>query len=199
MSDTNQRGTEVSRWFVYTGMKTFTILAMLGGLLAAPAALAQTGTACTMQYAPVCGARQVQCVTAPCYPVYETFGNACVLNASGATFVHEGECTADETGPVVPEPTYVPPQGCTAWFDGCNQCGREPGGAAYCTERACVGTPAPGYCTSYETKAPASGTPDEPVAGAPEPAVPAPAPEPEAKPGFLARVWHALLTLLNWN
>ena len=38
-------------------------------------------TACTMQYAPVCGAAQVQCITEPCYPMQVTFGNKCELDA----------------------------------------------------------------------------------------------------------------------
>ncbi|HEX2792610.1 MAG TPA: hypothetical protein VHO23_02750 [Candidatus Paceibacterota bacterium] len=85
-------------------MKTLRILALSVPLLFLPGlAFAQgTGVACTMQYAPVCGAQQVQCVAAPCYPVYHTYGNACVLGAEGGTFIHDGECTADETGPVVP-------------------------------------------------------------------------------------------------
>lgn len=33
--------------------------------------------ACTKEYAPVCGLRQVQCVTTPCDPIPETFGNGC--------------------------------------------------------------------------------------------------------------------------
>ncbi len=32
---------------------------------------------CTMQYAPVCGYVEVQCITSPCYPVPQTFGNTC--------------------------------------------------------------------------------------------------------------------------
>lgn len=33
--------------------------------------------ACTMQYEPVCGLVEVQCIQAPCNPVPQTFGNAC--------------------------------------------------------------------------------------------------------------------------
>jgi hypothetical protein len=36
---------------------------------------------CTMEYAPVCGAAQVQCITEPCYPMQVTFGNKCELDA----------------------------------------------------------------------------------------------------------------------
>ena len=34
-------------------------------------------TVCTEEYMPVCGEKEVQCITAPCYPVPETFTNAC--------------------------------------------------------------------------------------------------------------------------
>lgn len=48
---------------------------------------------CTMEYAPVCGLVEVQCITAPCDPVPETFGNACSAcaqqNVVGYT---EGAC-----------------------------------------------------------------------------------------------------------
>ena len=72
-------------------------------LLIAYQAHAQEPRMCTMQYAPVCGAKPVQCVAAPCYPQYHTYGNSCVLGAEGGTFIHEGECTAEETGPVIPK------------------------------------------------------------------------------------------------
>lgn len=48
--------------------------------------------ACTMEYAPVCGSKQVQCIAAPCDPVQQTYSNRCMLNADGATFVSDGEC-----------------------------------------------------------------------------------------------------------
>lgn len=110
---------------------------------------AETGVACTMQYQPVCGAKEVQCIKAPCYPVYQTYGNSCVLGAAKATFVHEGECTAADAGPLKGRETYTPPAHCIAWFDGCNQCGRDENGMAFCTEKACVDAPAAGYCTKY--------------------------------------------------
>ncbi len=47
---------------------------------------------CTQQYAPVCGEVQVQCIKAPCYPVKQTFGNACMAGAAHATNIKEGEC-----------------------------------------------------------------------------------------------------------
>lgn len=55
-------------------------------------------SACTMQYAPVCGSVQVQCITAPCNPVRQTFGNSCVAWLSHATNVTQGACE-DQTPP----------------------------------------------------------------------------------------------------
>ena len=38
---------------------------------------------CTMEYAPVCGRVEVQCVTEPCDPVPKTFSNGCTACAEG--------------------------------------------------------------------------------------------------------------------
>lgn len=66
----------------------FAVLMLHGGVKAA-----NEPVACTMEYAPVCAKVQVQCVTTPCEPVYETFGNACTMNANkNATFAYNGEC-----------------------------------------------------------------------------------------------------------
>jgi hypothetical protein len=54
--------------------------------------------ACTMEYAPVCGSVQVQCVTTPCNPIKQTFSNKCMASASNATNVTTGAC---ESEPVV--------------------------------------------------------------------------------------------------
>jgi hypothetical protein len=62
---------------------------------------------CTMQYDPVCGAQPVQCVRAPCYPQYKTYGNACMAGAEGATIIHQGECLSNESGPYI-SPTSTP-------------------------------------------------------------------------------------------
>ncbi len=55
---------------------------------------------CTMEYAPVCWSVQVQCIKAPCYPVRETFGNACTAAAAGATNITVGECDTVMPTPV---------------------------------------------------------------------------------------------------
>ena len=47
--------------------------------------------ACTMEYAPVCGSVQVQCIAAPCDPVKTTFSNTCMANAAHATEITQGE------------------------------------------------------------------------------------------------------------
>lgn len=66
-------------------------------------------TMCTMQYDPVCAEVQVQCVTTPCNPVKETFGNACMMNANkNAKFLYNGECKTDDTNP-----TDLPLKACT--------------------------------------------------------------------------------------
>lgn len=53
---------------------------------------ASNPTVCTMEYAPVCGSVQVQCIQAPCPPIKETFGNMCTANAAGAMNITLGEC-----------------------------------------------------------------------------------------------------------
>lgn len=55
---------------------------------------------CTKEYMPVCGQVQVQCIKAPCHPVQETFGNACMAKAVWATDITQGECTTN-TGTVI--------------------------------------------------------------------------------------------------
>ena len=45
---------------------------------------------CTMEYAPVCAEVQVQCIKAPCYPVQQTFSNACM--ADDNPILYEWQC-----------------------------------------------------------------------------------------------------------
>jgi hypothetical protein len=182
-------------------MKTrlfFLSLFLSFGLVALPSLTrAESTTACTMQYDPVCGAKQVQCVTTPCYPVYETYGNSCMLGADkNATFIHEGECTESETGPVMPTEPYTPPKGCIAWFDGCNHCSLGSGGAM-CTLMACQGAPQPGYCTAYEKPTP-TPTPEVTPTPTQEETVgttTATEPTPTEEPGFFASIW---ITISSW-
>jgi heat shock protein HslJ len=56
---------------------------------------------CPMNYSPVCGTIQVQCITAPCDPVRETFGNSCVAASRHATYITEGACEDTATGILV--------------------------------------------------------------------------------------------------
>lgn len=162
---------------------------------------AKAEIACTMQYDPVCGAKEVQCIQAPCYPVYQTYGNSCVLGAEGAVYVHAGECTAADTGPLKRDTGYTPPAHCVAWFDGCNQCGRGDNGESFCTLKACIDAPSAGYCTKYADNSP------EPT---PQP-TPAPIPSPEVTstttvdvdasaeaPGFFASIWLKIVSFFDF-
>ncbi|MCF6237062.1 MAG: tandem-95 repeat protein, partial [Gammaproteobacteria bacterium] len=50
---------------------------------------------CTTEYAPVCGLKEVQCVTTPCDSIPTTYSNMCMLDKDdSATFLYEGECKA---------------------------------------------------------------------------------------------------------
>ena len=108
-------------------------------------AYAAEPTMCTMQYDPVCAVKD---------GIERTYGNSCTAGADDAMVLYEGECRQQET--------YVPPETCTAWFDGCNRCSRGENGDAMCTMMACMGAPQPGYCTAYK-----DGTPPE-IAPKPE-------------------------------
>lgn len=164
------------------------VLGLVFGLLFAQSALAAEGSVCTMEYAPVCAAKQVQCIRAPCYPVYQTYSNSCMAVSDHATLIHAGACTEGETGPVKPTEAYVPPADCTAWFDGCNSCSRGTNGEALCTKKACL-VAEPGYCTTYKDAGPAATTTD-----AESPA----SSTPPAEPDFLSRVIAWVLHLFEW-
>jgi hypothetical protein len=171
-------------------MKTLLLAAMV--LLTMPIlASARTPAICTMQYEPVCGEKQVQCIKAPCYPVYHTYGNSCTMSAEKGVFIHAGECTAEETGPIVPKEPYVPPANCTAWFDGCNSCSKNPNGSVVCTLRACA-EPAAGYCTAHSAV-------DKPVvveeSGASTSTLTV---TPVQAQSFLSSLWNFLTAWLKW-
>jgi hypothetical protein len=72
-------------------MRIFLFLFSLFGL-ALVASAAEDPVMCTMEYAPVCGTVEVQCITTPCNGVRETFGNACMAGAAKATNITTGEC-----------------------------------------------------------------------------------------------------------
>lgn len=52
----------------------------------------QKWIACTMDYNPVCGKVNVQCIKAPCDPVQETFSNKCVAESRWAFDLVPWEC-----------------------------------------------------------------------------------------------------------
>ncbi len=97
-------------------------------------------TFCTMEYAPVCGEKQVQCVKAPCYPIQKTYSNQCMMNADNnpsmpVSFLHTGECIPETP---VKKTLADLPDSCTSANDGCNNCSRSVGGQWMCTMMACV-------------------------------------------------------------
>ncbi len=108
----------------------------------------QVGTiACTTEYMPVCGAKQIQCITTPCNPIPTTYGNKCEMRSNGASFLYEGQCRTTTSRPI------DDPQ-CKVWQDACNSCTRStPGGPGMCTQMACTSEgpaqrPIP-YCKEY--------------------------------------------------
>ena len=91
---------------------------------------------CTKEYMPVCGEIQIQCITTPCDPIQETYGNSCMMKAAGADFLYNGAC-AD-----------VDLQSCSSYFDGCNTCSVEDGELGACTLMFCESMQAP-RCLQY--------------------------------------------------
>lgn len=155
-------------------------------------------TVCPAIYAPVCASHQVQCVKAPCYPVYQTYGNSCEAGAQDAAVIHQGECTATETGPIKPsEGAYTPPAGCVAWFDGCNSCSKTVNGTI-CTKKACF-APAAGYCTQYvEQNPPVTTNPEPPVATSTTPTTTPATTTPATPEPFWQSVWTWIKNLFGW-
>lgn len=109
----------------------FTLLTLCSAFFAAYTIAAEP-TVCTMDYTPVCGEVQVQCIKAPCDPVQQTFGNRCQLDAAKARFLYNGECQ-DLTN-------------CSSFNDGCNTCAVENGKMTACTMMYCE-TPGVAKCT----------------------------------------------------
>lgn len=90
--------------FLYTRLRSIFLLismkhiflytsAIVLGTMTYSSISALSPVACTMEYAPVCGSVQVQCITIPCDPVRQTFSNTCMANAEGATNITTGECS----------------------------------------------------------------------------------------------------------
>ena len=52
---------------------------------------------CMKEYRPVCGSKPIECITAPCDPIQQTYSNRCMMDADNATFVHEGVCRNDNS------------------------------------------------------------------------------------------------------
>lgn len=48
-----------------------------------------TMQACTKEYNPVCALTQIQCITTPCDPIPETYGNTCMMEAADAEFLYQ--------------------------------------------------------------------------------------------------------------
>jgi hypothetical protein len=81
---------------------------------------------CTMEYKPVCGEVEVQCIKAPCLPIKQTFGNDCMAKAAKAKNITQGECkeqasdmikvTNPEQNQVVGSPLTVKGQAKGNWF-----------------------------------------------------------------------------------
>lgn len=82
--------------------------------------------ACTKEYMPVCGSKQVQCFAAPCNPIQQTYSNACEMKNDNASLLYNGACAEVDLST------------CTSYFDGCNTCSVKNGELNACTEMACV-------------------------------------------------------------
>ncbi len=82
-------------------------------------------TMCTMDYVPVCGAVQVQCIMAPCNPVRQTFSNMCMAKSANATSISNGACEDIAIPPIVGGDSDI--HGCKAsagytWSSAQNKC-----------------------------------------------------------------------------
>jgi hypothetical protein len=84
---------------------------------------------CPTLWKPVCGEVQVQCITAPCDPVKQTFANECQANYAGAEIIHEGECGITspsictmEWNPVCGQISTCPDPPCTTDSTGATVC-----------------------------------------------------------------------------
>ncbi len=102
--------------------------------------------ACTKEYNPVCALTQIQCITTPCDPVQETYGNTCMMEAADAEFLYQGECVADmEEEPTMCTMEYMPVCGENGVTYG-NACSAGKNPIAYAGECA---LPDLQYCAAY--------------------------------------------------
>lgn len=51
---------------------------------------------CTMEYKPVCGELEVNCIKAPCLPIQKTYSNRCLAEKENALNIKEGECKTEK-------------------------------------------------------------------------------------------------------
>ncbi len=82
------------------------ILVVVGLFVVGFVGFAQAQQACTMEYAPVCGKKQVQCITTPCDPIPQTYANRCMAEADWAIDITQGACTQPK--PQVCAQVYMP-------------------------------------------------------------------------------------------
>lgn len=110
---------------------------------------------CTKEYMPVCGQVQIQCITTPCDPIKQTFGNKCMACANSLTISYtEGACEKDLAGGTVPvgglEEQCTSIGGAWTGFDctgiSAEQC-QEIGGEFDECASACRNNPAAELCT----------------------------------------------------
>ena len=100
---------------------------------------------CTKEYRPVCGAKPIVCITTPCNPIQQTYGNRCMMLSDGATFLYEGSCRDTSTNP------ENDPR-CKTWDDACHTWVRDvPGGRARTLPdtRTCASSQYPLFCKEY--------------------------------------------------
>lgn len=84
---------------IFSFLATLLFLVFLAIKVTTPASATADQVACTMEYAPVCGYVQVQCIQAPCNPVKQTFGNMCMAQAGNAQNITSGECDTQAKNP----------------------------------------------------------------------------------------------------
>lgn len=133
---------------------------------------------CPAIYMPVCGAIKGQCITKPCDPIEQTFGNECELNAAKAEFLYDGQCrreipdnatlcTQEQKQAVACTKEYIPVCGenNVTYGNKCEACSSE--GVNYYLEGVCKGEVPAGAtaCTQEQKQAEACTLQYDPVCG----------------------------------